>query len=1125
VAFGVVMALLVAGYVRAIVSPVRLPLLGNLVREAATENVQDGYALELGDITFGLENGFKPMIQAAPVKVTEAASGAVIDLGSVELVISPLKLFLGKVEVSLVLERPHMQVVQDFLGVRLAALEFAVADGGETTVRVAESALPENEVVIGDAGIDFGDAETEGLASDNEWIIRAVNSMEESIAGLAARFKLGELRSVEIRQADVEMIDRVYRTYRRFDLVDLFMVPDGDGVLIDVTTTIANRQTRGVVIWRPVEGGTTITGDMRNIDLAVVVPILDEEEAYVSIKGASEFSFTLEFAEGKGIQRGEFIADPTGTVLQIRTDTFPILAEPFIVKWVPSEALLELPPTRIQIENSTTYVEGRAVMGVDDNFGPTVGFLVRARDTTLQPFDVKTAGQPIELIEVQGWAASIYGAMGIDKFRVEAGEMKIEGDGRFDFLQKGIGIDFNLAMQSASMDQLKRFWPYYIGSDIRRGLVSSIVSGTISDAIMRIDLEPGVLDNQGFAGKVPEGGIFIDVRAQDIKLAAFEGVPAFELDGQALLRVEDSVTTVKLDRGVIRQERGDIILSDIALLNNDFTLPEQVVELSGDLSGELPSLVALADSDIAKGVEGFDLSFNADDLTGQADITIIATVRLDGGGEVLGADYTANGRITGFSSNVPIEGRVIENGELTFTASQEGYLVNGRAELDGVVTEMALQSSGGDDPMFTASAVLDAKARKAMGLDFEQFIGGSIRYVARPQPDGDLQIAADLTDASLTIKDLGVGKKVGEPGRFSALVRQEGDITKITKIIFGYGQVKIAGELTLGEGGTVIAADFSEFALNEGDTLKVSLKQIEGGFRVEVDGDQIDFKPFFDRFLSLGEGGTGPQSTENASDQVLEFNIDLKRALGAFKTTAFNVHLAGRLDGSDLSNLEMQAQLGNDRSISVISNETGTGNTMTLASNDVGTLLRFVGIYPRLLGGDGSLVIASDKATKTNSGEFVMRDFSIVEEAAVETIVGNHQASREFVAASSRLDFDRGRAVFLQEGDKVTIKEAALEGRRMGGTARGTIYTADRRYDLVGTYVPLFGLNNAFQQLPILGRLIGGREGEGLIGITFKIEGPLDDPQFVVNPASVLAPGVLRRLFEFRANNETAKPN
>lgn len=58
----------------------------------------------------------------------------------------------------------------------------------------------------------------------------------------------------------------------------------------------------------------------------------------------------------------------------------------------------------------------------------------------------------------------------------------------------------------------------------------------------------------------------------------------------------------------------------------------------------------------------------------------------------------------------------------------------------------------------------------------------------------------------------------------------------------------------------------------------------------------------------------------------------------------------------------------------------------------------------------------------------------------------------------------------------------------MGGTARGFIYTDKRQYDITGTYVPLFGLNNAFAKL--LGPA-AGRDGEGLFGVTFAIRGDL----------------------------------
>ena len=105
-------------------------------------------------------------------------------------------------------------------------------------------------------------------------------------------------------------------------------------------------------------------------------------------------------------------------------------------------------------------------------------------------------------------------------------------------------------------------------------------------------------------------------------------------------------------------------------------------------------------------------------------------------------------------------------------------------------------------------------------------------------------------------------------------------------------------------------------------------------------------------------------------------------------------------------------------------------------------------------------------------------------------------------------------------GDQAFNAEAVLSGSTVGGTLRGFIYTQQRQYDLTGTYVPLFGLNSAFQKIPIIGPLLGGREGEGLLGVTFSVTGALSSPVFRINPLSALAPGALRELFEFRANEQ-----
>jgi hypothetical protein len=67
--------------------------------------------------------------------------------------------------------------------------------------------------------------------------------------------------------------------------------------------------------------------------------------------------------------------------------------------------------------------------------------------------------------------------------------------------------------------------------------------------------------------------------------------------------------------------------------------------------------------------------------------------------------------------------------------------------------------------------------------------------------------------------------------------------------------------------------------------------------------------------------------------------------------------------------------------------------------------------------------------------------------------------------------------------------------------------------DIKGTFVPAYGLNNVFAQLPLFGPILGGNRNEGLFGVNFRVSGPASAPNLTINPLSAIAPGFLRQLF------------
>jgi len=69
---------------------------------------------------------------------------------------------------------------------------------------------------------------------------------------------------------------------------------------------------------------------------------------------------------------------------------------------------------------------------------------------------------------------------------------------------------------------------------------------------------------------------------------------------------------------------------------------------------------------------------------------------------------------------------------------------------------------------------------------------------------------------------------------------------------------------------------------------------------------------------------------------------------------------------------------------------------------------------------------------------------------------------------------------------------------------------------MTGTFMPAYGLNRIFGEIPIFGAILGNGRDRGLIGVTYKLHGNSKSPNLQINPLSVIAPGIFRSIFEFQ---------
>ncbi|MBV9433868.1 MAG: AsmA-like C-terminal domain-containing protein [Hyphomicrobiales bacterium] len=159
----------------------------------------------------------------------------------------------------------------------------------------------------------------------------------------------------------------------------------------------------------------------------------------------------------------------------------------------------------------------------------------------------------------------------------------------------------------------------------------------------------------------------------------------------------------------------------------------------------------------------------------------------------------------------------------------------------------------------------------------------------------------------------------------------------------------------------------------------------------------------------------------------------------------------------------------------------------------------------------------------SQAGAVAIRDFSLRNEEALARIFAQAPpppASSDAAGASrtplssGEAQFNRMQASFVRNAGRLDVREALIVGNQAGITLSGLVDFGKNAQNLTGTFVPAYGLNNAFSKVPLFGPLLGGGTNEGLLGVNFHVTGALTRPDISVNPLSAMTPGFLRKLFD-----------
>ena len=667
-----------------------------------------------------------------------------------------------------------------------------------------------------------------------------------------------------------------------------------------------------------------------------------------------------------------------------------------------------------------------------------------------------------------------------------------------------------LAGTAMPVSAMKRVWPIFIASKVRAWVMDNVQSGHAERLLVAANAPIETLKESG--PPIPEDGLSVEVVTNGTSVQPVTGLPAIR-DADLTTRITGRTANVTIGRGTVELPSG----RKLSVTGGLFEIPDffpkgPATRTRFRIDGPVPAAAELLAMDRLRDSSGIsvDPATSRGNVSGQVTVALPLKADLPKGT----AQYTVNVDLTNFAAEKMVMGQKVESPLLKVTANNQGYQIKGDVKINGTAAALDYRKGVNEvDAEVRVQATLDEASRSRLGFDLGPMVSGSvpIRLGGRlaGDRDGRFSVEADLTLAKIDNLLPGWIKLPGRQSRATFTLVNKAQSTRFEDLVIEGPGVQVKGALEIDEKGDLIAAQFPVFSMSDGDKTNLKVDRAnDGALRVVMRGDVYDGR----NFVKTALAGTPDQKAKRTPD--LDLDIRLGAVAGFNGETVRGLELKLSRRGGNIRSLALNAKLGRDTPLIGDLRRTGNRQVIYMETNDAGALFRLVDSYPKMIGGQMWIAMDPPNDDQTpQEGLFNIRDFSVRGEAALNNVVSSAPGG-----ARSGVDFSVMRVEFTRSPGKLNIRDGVVRGPTIGATIDGQIDYTRNDVRMRGTFVPLYGLNNAFGQLPILGLFLGG-SNEGLLGITYEVVGPPNGPTLRVNPISAVAPGLLRKFFEFPAAN------
>ncbi len=716
----------------------------------------------------------------------------------------------------------------------------------------------------------------------------------------------------------------------------------------------------------------------------------------------------------------------------------------------------------------------------------------------------------------------------------DIGGISFQGNGSFISREDGFSFPIKLSMGTLTSEQILSVFPKSeINGDAYEWLGKNIQNATYNDVVLDMDILAKKTRDEELQRDT------WDISTPKLNLDfAFENAKVIYSD--TLMPIEDASGSGRFDWAnetldVVGNTAkiGDITGTDITVNVTDL-LKEAAgfvtvkAKLNGPVSTAL-SYIAADPINMTKDDIGIDAAKVAGNIS--ADLEIGMPTLKDVPKEKVNVSINA----TLNDMNVPdiVNGLPLSGGPLSLITEEGGFKIKGSAQLAGrdVVLDwhQYFESKGNPYSMKIAASIgADQELRNHFGIDLDDYISGTMPvdlvYMSKANGEATVDVKGNLNPIRIYINPFKFTKPVGTEGALSLKAFLKDDVLKqlsdvnIASKNFVVSDAAITFAPMNGKQAELFKGTFPKITLgntNMTASFDVNDKNI---MQVKIDSNQFDMTPFLDDApVDKGQGGIGTNKPKQ-KQQPMNINLNANKML--FKN---NQEAAG---GIANINLDDEGEIAFDSIIGksplrVRFAPDATGKrTFLLDTKDAGNFLYAFGLYDNVHG--GYLRIYGEPKGQDLRGNLYgtmqMENFRVVKAPALASLLSlmslsgvNDLLNNEGIVFSKLESGFEWR--FRDTGNLLIVKNGKTSGSSIGLTFNGFIDRGQQKTDIAGTIIPMTEVNSLLSKIPLVGDILGG--ASGLIAATYSMKGPSSEPKITVNPLSVLAPGIIRRiLFE-----------